>query len=85
LNGFLINRILSLNRIQQIQLLGKDLRGAEHDNLWNQLEAEIHLHRHKTVIRACRGREKVNKILTTPPGHVMTIFLSILTSIFDFE
>ncbi len=85
MNGFLINRILSLNRIQQIQLLGKDLRGAEHDNLWNQLEAEIHLHRHKTVIRACRGREKVNKILTTPPGHVMTIFLSILTSIFDFE
>ncbi len=81
MNGFLINRILSLNRIQQIQLLGKDLRGAEHDNLWNQLEAEIHLHRHKTVIRACRGREKVNKILTTPPGHVMTIFLSILTSI----
>jgi hypothetical protein len=81
LNGFLINRILSFNRIQQIQLLGKDLRGAEHDNLWNQLEAEIHLHRHKTVIRACRGREKVNKILTTPPGHVMTIFLSILTSI----
>ncbi len=79
--GFLINRILSFNRIQQIQLLGKDLRGAEHDNLWNQLEAEIHLHRHKTVIRACRGREKVNKILTTPPGHVMTIFLSILTSI----
>jgi ribosomal protein L18 len=56
-------------RIQQIQLLGKDLRGAEHDNLWNQLEAEIHLHRHKTVIRACRGREKVNKTLTTPPGH----------------
>ncbi len=81
MNGFLINRILSFNRIQQIQLLGKDLRGAEHDNLWNQLEAEIHLHRHKTVIRACRGREKVNKILTTPPGHVMTIFLSILTSI----
>ncbi|UJR36480.1 hypothetical protein I4U23_029203 [Adineta vaga] len=56
-------------RIQQIQLLGRDLRGADHENLWNQLEAEIHLHRHKTVIRACRGREKVNKILTTPPGH----------------
>lgn len=30
------------------------MRGAEHDRLWNQLEAEIHLHRHKTVIRACR-------------------------------
>lgn len=56
-------------RIQQIQLLGRDLRGADHENLWNQLEAEIHLHRHKTVIRACRGREKVNKILTSPPGH----------------
>ena len=38
-------------RIQQIQLLGRDLKGAEHDRLWNQLEAEIHLHRHKTVIR----------------------------------
>ncbi|CAF4799364.1 unnamed protein product, partial [Rotaria magnacalcarata] len=45
-------------RIQQIQLLGRDLRGADHENLWNQLEAEIHLHRHKTVIRACRGRDK---------------------------
>ncbi|CAF4021417.1 unnamed protein product [Rotaria sordida] len=55
--------------IQQIQLLGRDLRGPNHENLWNQLEAEIHLHRHKTVIRACRGREKINKILTIPPGH----------------
>lgn len=63
--------MISLLRIQQIQLLGRDLRGADHENLWNQLEAEIHLHRHKTVIRACRGREKVNKILTTPPGHVI--------------
>ena len=43
-------------RIQQIQLLGRGMRGADHDRLWNQLEAEIHLHRHKTVIRACRGR-----------------------------
>ena len=44
-------------RIQQIQLLAKsDLRGIEHDRLWNQLEAEIHLHRHKTVVKACRGR-----------------------------
>ncbi|GMT27695.1 hypothetical protein PFISCL1PPCAC_18992, partial [Pristionchus fissidentatus] len=43
-------------RIQQIQLLGRNMRGIEHDRLWNQLEAEIHLHRHKTVIRACRGR-----------------------------
>ncbi|RUS83776.1 hypothetical protein EGW08_008434, partial [Elysia chlorotica] len=56
-------------RIQQIQLLGRDMRGAEHDKLWNQLEAEIHLHRHKTVIRACRGRNLRKKRLPVPPGH----------------
>ncbi|CAL1535299.1 unnamed protein product [Lymnaea stagnalis] len=56
-------------RIQQIQLLGRDMRGAEHDKLWNQLEAEIHLHRHKTVIRACRGRNVRKKKLPMPPGH----------------
>ncbi|VDO26049.1 unnamed protein product [Onchocerca flexuosa] len=56
-------------RIQQIQLLGRDMRGAEHDRLWNQLEAEIHLHRHKTVIRACRGRRSSQKHLPTPPHH----------------
>ncbi|CAF1091956.1 unnamed protein product [Adineta ricciae] len=60
-------------RIQQIQLLGRDLRGPNHEKLWNQLEAEIHLHRHKTVIRACRGPEKVNKILTSPPGHDVNV------------
>ena len=59
-----------LFRIQQIQLLGRDMRGAEHDKLWNQLEAEIHLHRHKTVIRACRGRNFRKKKLPAPPGHV---------------
>ncbi|XP_022286707.2 Golgi-associated PDZ and coiled-coil motif-containing protein-like [Crassostrea virginica] len=56
-------------RIQQIQLLGRDMRGAEHDKLWNQLEAEIHLHRHKTVIRACRGRNNRKKKLPLPDGH----------------
>lgn len=56
-------------RIQQIQLLGRDMKGAEHDKLWNQLEAEIHLHRHKTVIRACRGRSNIKKKLPVPPGH----------------
>ncbi|CAF0936196.1 unnamed protein product [Didymodactylos carnosus] len=56
-------------RIQQIQLLGRDLRGPDHEKLWNQLEAEIHLHRHKTVIRACRGRQVANKVLSAPPGH----------------
>ncbi|KAK3855186.1 hypothetical protein Pcinc_038391 [Petrolisthes cinctipes] len=43
-------------RIQQMQLLLQDLRTDEHDKLWKQLDAEIHLHRHKTVVRACRGR-----------------------------
>lgn len=54
-------------RIQQIQLLGRDLRGSEHENMWNQIEAEIHLHRHKTVIRACRGRKNPFKKTPAPP------------------
>lgn len=62
-----------INRIQQIQLLGRDLRGPNHENLWNQLEAEIHLHRHKTVIRACRGRDKINKPIAMPPEHVTSV------------
>ena len=57
-------------RIQQIQLLGRDMKGSEHDKLWNQLEAEIHLHRHKTVIRACRGRTKQQRKFPMPLGHV---------------
>lgn len=56
-------------RIQQIQLLGRDMKGNDHDKLWNQLEAEIYLHRHKTVIRACRGRGDRGKKLPLPPGH----------------
>lgn len=56
-------------RIQQIQLLGRDIKGRDHDRLWNQLESEIHLHRHKTVIRACRGRLGTGPRLPFPPGH----------------
>ncbi|XP_073672903.1 Golgi-associated PDZ and coiled-coil motif-containing protein isoform X1 [Garra rufa] len=56
-------------RVQQIQLLGRDMKGPAHDKLWNQLEAEIHLHRHKTVIRACRGRNEPKKPLPSPVGH----------------
>ncbi|XP_075718421.1 Golgi-associated PDZ and coiled-coil motif-containing protein isoform X1 [Rhinoderma darwinii] len=56
-------------RVQQIQLLGRDMKGPAHDKLWNQLEAEIHLHRHKTVIRACRGRNDLKRPLPSPPGH----------------
>lgn len=53
-------------RIQQIQLLGRDLNPNEHDRLWNQLESEIHLHRHKAVIRACRGRSSNAATLPGP-------------------
>lgn len=53
-------------RIQQIQLLGRDLNPSEHDRLWNQLESEIHLHRHKAVIRACRGRSSNAATLPGP-------------------
>ncbi|CAM5132430.1 unnamed protein product [Natator depressus] len=55
--------------VQQIQLLGRDMKGPAHDKLWNQLEAEIHLHRHKTVIRACRGRNDLKRPMQAPPGH----------------
>ncbi|XP_044742910.1 Golgi-associated PDZ and coiled-coil motif-containing protein-like [Chrysoperla carnea] len=41
-------------RIQQLQLLGKEMRGDVRDKLWRQLESEILLQRHKTVVRACR-------------------------------
>ena len=46
------------HRIQQIQLLGRDLKMQEHEMLWNQIESEIFLHRHKTVIRACKRNHK---------------------------
>ncbi|KRZ58334.1 Golgi-associated PDZ and coiled-coil motif-containing protein [Trichinella nativa] len=49
-------------RIQQIQLMSHELLGSEHDRLWEQIEAEIHLHRHKTVIRACQGRQNFNAL-----------------------
>ncbi|XP_013786292.1 Golgi-associated PDZ and coiled-coil motif-containing protein-like isoform X2 [Limulus polyphemus] len=54
-------------RIQQIQLLGQDLGRTDHNHLWNQLEAEIHLHRHKTVIRACRSQIGLSPKLPAPP------------------
>jgi PREDICTED: similar to golgi associated PDZ domain and coiled-coil motif containing protein len=51
-----LNKELS-GRIQQIQLLIKsDLKGQDQERLWNQIEAEIYLHRHKTVVRACLGK-----------------------------
>ncbi|EDV24971.1 uncharacterized protein TRIADDRAFT_13274, partial [Trichoplax adhaerens] len=45
-------------RVQQLQLLGRDMKGAQHEALWNQLEAEINLHRHKTVVKTCKMRNQ---------------------------
>ncbi|KAL0840563.1 hypothetical protein ABMA28_015779 [Loxostege sticticalis] len=42
-------------RIQQLQLLGRDMRAEVRDSLWAQVEAEILLQRHKTLVRVCRG------------------------------
>ncbi|XP_077287065.1 uncharacterized protein LOC143911837 [Arctopsyche grandis] len=42
-------------RIQQLQLLGREMKGEVRDRLWRQLESEILLQRHKTVVRACRS------------------------------
>ncbi|XP_050306781.1 Golgi-associated PDZ and coiled-coil motif-containing protein-like [Anthonomus grandis grandis] len=47
-------------RIQQLQLLGKEMRGEIRDKLWSQLESEILLQRHKTVVRACRRNSALN-------------------------
>ena len=49
-------------RIQQIQLFGKNLKQDEHERLWNQLESEIHLHRHKTIIKACRQKNRMKSL-----------------------
>lgn len=46
---------------------GQNLGEKQHELLWNQLEAEIHLHRHKTVIKACRSkRNKTNQNSRNP-------------------
>ncbi|XP_063914187.1 uncharacterized protein LOC135130681 isoform X2 [Zophobas morio] len=47
-------------RIQQLQLLGREMRGDVRDKLWRQLESEILLQRHKTVVRACRRNSILN-------------------------
>lgn len=74
--------LFSLCRVQQIQLLGRDMKGPAHDKLWNQLEAEIHLHRHKTVIRACRGRNDLKRPMQVPPGHVSFLFSTFVNIMF---
>lgn len=57
-------------RIQQLQLLGKEMRTDIKDKLWRQLESEILLHRHKTVIRACRNR--TNHEFIRPDSRILS-------------
>lgn len=54
-------------RIQQLQLLGREIKGALRDKLWRQLEAEILIQRHKTVVRACRNQNYL--IMNNTPAH----------------
>lgn len=63
-------------RIQQIQLFGKNLKPEEHERLWNQLEAEIHLHRHKTIVKACRAKniaKKQKDLVNSDPANSDTL------------
>ncbi|KAF5281258.1 hypothetical protein FQA39_LY05144 [Lamprigera yunnana] len=55
-------------RIQQLQLLGREMQGDVRNKLWRQLESEILLQRHKTVVRACRR----NSVLTNHQETVTT-------------
>lgn len=54
-------------RIQQIQLLCQKMDGPQHEKLWNTLESEILLCRHKTVNLSCRNR------LDPPPRKFIKI------------
>ncbi|XP_022656476.1 Golgi-associated PDZ and coiled-coil motif-containing protein-like isoform X2 [Varroa destructor] len=70
-------------RIQQIQLLNGNLKPAEQDRLWSQLQSEIRLHRHKMVIRACRARlnrlaleeERARAARMPPSGEVRRVVI----------
>ncbi|XP_046664891.1 Golgi-associated PDZ and coiled-coil motif-containing protein-like isoform X2 [Homalodisca vitripennis] len=63
-------------RIQQLQLLGRsDMTGDARDRLWSQLEAEILVQRHKTVMRAVRQRDHRSPPPPTSTGSVRTVQL----------
>ncbi|CAH0407635.1 unnamed protein product [Chilo suppressalis] len=55
-------------RIQQLQLLGRDMRAEVRDSLWAQVEAEILLQRHKTLVRVCRGTSPRPAAPPAPPA-----------------
>lgn len=50
-------------------MLGREIKGALRDKLWRQLEAEILIQRHKTVVRACRNQNFI--IMNNTPAHPM--------------
>ncbi|CAG9814214.1 unnamed protein product [Phaedon cochleariae] len=60
-------------RIQQLQLLGREMRGDDRDKLWRQLESEILLQRHKTVVRACKRNCSLNNSGNCPKPEPETI------------
>lgn len=61
-------------RIQQLQLLGRsDMTGEARDRLWSQLEAEILVQRHKTVMRAVRRDQRAPSPTST--GIIRTVEL----------
>jgi len=77
-------------RVQQLQLLIREkemkLEPEMQQKLWNQLEAEINLHRHKTIIRECRSSHPLTNGHVEPaadesaddeprPGELRTAFI----------
>nr|XP_022902241.1 uncharacterized protein LOC111414998 isoform X1 [Onthophagus taurus] len=61
-------------RIQQLQLLGREMRGDVRDKLWRQLESEILLQRHKTVVRECRRNSVMSNAdkMSKPQAPIIT-------------
>lgn len=47
--------------------LGREMRSDVRDKLWRQLESEILLQRHKTVVRECRRNSNNSESKRSPP------------------
>nr|CAD7201524.1 unnamed protein product [Timema douglasi] len=63
----------ALVQIQQLQLLGREMRGEEKDKLWRQLEAEILLQRHKTLVRTLRNKGSVDSFSVIPEPQTSSL------------
>lgn len=57
--GKYVNYNILVGKLTHHFCLGKEMRGDVRDKLWRQLESEILLQRHKTVVRACRRNNHV--------------------------